>query len=239
MYQGSLDLFFPTVGTTIIHPGTEIAFYFDNWKIILKWGRSGSETPLWTRDILQYAGNALSSYFHHGEGESQHRHPFKATTRYSGQRSIWSLEVVEAFPTSYRFAARGFSMQGKRYLRDPLPANDCMDVFHMASQWARSFPLSDKIPDGTVETFVSNDISLRLRVDRATARTPVAIKYREMVMILGTYRSFVTQPGQAWTAAWISFGHPMKRTGYWELAQGYMEGLNGGQVNRTHQEETY
>ena len=236
MYQGSLDLFFPAPGSTVIQPGTLVSFYFDNWKVSLKWSAGGSTMPQWTRNALMGAGNALSSYFHHGAGEEENQHPFRATVRYSSQQSIWSLEVVPVAPTLYTNSARGLSLQGSRYLREPLPPGDCEFVFKEARQWAKSFTPGERIPDGTAMIFVSNQISLRLRVDRSAARTPVPIKYRDLMTMLELYAKYVTQPGQGWTAAWIGFGKPFKRTGYWELAQGEMTSFGIEPVNGTLQE---
>lgn len=131
-------------------------------------------------------------------------------------------------------------MQGSRYLRETLPADDCRDLFREAQQWAKSFTPSERIPDDTVEVFELNGISLRLRLDRGVATKPVPIKYREMAMMLDAYEKYVTAPGQAgFSAAWISFGRPLKRTGYWELAQGSMMNSQGDPLaNVTKQEET-
>ena len=236
MYQGTLDLFFPAPGSTIISPGTDITFYFDHWKVVSKWGPTASSGPMWTRNAMTGAGNALSSYFHHGEGEIQRQHPFKAATRYSNQRSIWSFSVVEAVASEYRHPGRRFNMHGKRYLREPLPPDDCKAVFKQASQWAASFNPSETVPDGTALTFVSNEISLRLRVDRSTAEKPVPVKYRELATLLSSYVSSITKPGQAgWTGAWVSFGMGVKRTGYWELAHGYLTTFPLGSANSTGQ----
>ena len=146
------------------------------------------------------------------------------------QQSTWLFETVEVATAPLRIASLAYVLQGTRYNRDGLPSADANAVVVNAIAWARSHRGTDHVPDGTWRVFESNGVSIRILVDRSITERPASIKWRDLATMLEGFRGKMTGSGEGgWCGAWVSFGPPQRKGGFWELALGDVPSLINGE----------